>query len=93
MVDRRVMLVHIPVVAWTSVVNLANWTCPLTPLEKKLRQRAGQQTFEGSWTEHYLDPLLRLLGTPRRLALATGISILLWNAVVYACIFWTGNRA
>ncbi|MEX2470178.1 MAG: DUF2784 domain-containing protein, partial [Pseudohongiellaceae bacterium] len=32
---------HLPVVLWSSLVNLAHWTCPLTPLEKNLRRRAG----------------------------------------------------
>jgi len=93
LVDRRVMLVHIPVVAWSSIVNLAHWTCPLTPLEKNLRRRAGQQVFEGGWIQHYLDPLVRPLGMPRRLELVAGISIVLWNAVVYGIVFWTGHGA
>lgn len=42
-------------------VNLANWTCPLTPLEKDLRQAAGQQAFEGSWVQNCIEPLVRPL--------------------------------
>lgn len=93
LVDWRVMLVQIPVVAWTSIVNLAHWTCPLTPLEKRLRQRAGQQAYQGSWTENYLEPLARSLGTPRRLEVVIGISIVVWNALVYAVVFWTVHGA
>ena len=93
LVDWRAMLVHIPVVVWSSVVNLASWTCPLTPLEKALRQRAGQQSFAGNWIQHYLEPLVRPLGMPRRLELVAGVSIVLWNVVVYDTMFWSGNGA
>lgn len=87
------MLVHIPAVAWSSIVNLANWTCPLTPLEKNLRQRAGQQVFEGSWIQNYIEPLVRPLGMPRRVELVAGVSIVVWNVIVYGVVFWRVNGA
>lgn len=86
MIDWRAMIVHIPVVAWSSIVNLANWTCPLTPLEKTLRVRAGQREFEGSWTQNYIEPLVRPLGMPRRMELVAGISIVVWNVVAYGIV-------
>jgi hypothetical protein len=92
LLDRRVMLVHLPAVAWSSIVNLANWTCPLTPLEKRLRQSAGQQAFDGTWIQNYVEPLVRPLGMPRRMELIAGVSILVWNALVYAIVFWPGIR-
>jgi Protein of Unknown function (DUF2784) len=88
LVDPRVMLVHIPAVVWSSIVNLANWTCPLTPLEKKLRRQAEQHAFEGSWTQHYIEPLVRPLGMPRRMELVAGVSIVVWNAIVYSIVLW-----
>lgn len=87
LIDWRAMLLHLPVVAWSSIVNLANWTCPLTPLEKSLRERAGQEAFEGGWIQHYLEPLVRPLGMPRRLELVAGISILVWNAIAYGIVW------
>lgn len=84
--DARFMLVHLPVVAWSSIVNLANWTCPLTPLEQNLRRRAGQPAFEGGWVQHYFEPLVRPLGMPRRMEIIAGVSVLLWNVLVYAFV-------
>lgn len=81
------MLVHIPTVIWSSVVNLANWTCPLTPLEKSLRERAGQRAFEGGWLQNYVEPLVRPLGMPRRMELVAGVSVIVWNLIVYGIIF------
>jgi len=90
LLDWRFALVHLPTVAWSSIVNLAGWTCPLTPMEKNLRREAGQQPYDGSWTRNYLEPLVRPLGMPRRMELVAGISILVWNAVVYGLAFGPG---
>ena len=86
LLDWRIALLHVPAVVWSSVVNLANWTCPLTPLEKSFRSRAGQETYEGGWIQHYLEPLVRPLGMPRRLELVAGVSIVVWNLLVYGAI-------
>lgn len=93
LLDWRVIFVHLPTVVWSSIVNLANWTCPLTPLEKNLRKQAGQRTFEGSWIQHYIEPLVRPLGMPRRMELIAGVSIVAWNAIVYGIVFRSGPAA
>ncbi len=87
----QVMLVHLPAVVWSSVVNLANWTCPLTPLEKNLRMQGGQQTFDGGWIQNYIEPLVRPLGMPRHMELIAGISIIVWNIFVYGIVFLIGK--
>lgn len=79
-------IVHVPIVLWSSVVNLAGWTCPLTPLENRLRKSAGDSGYEGGFVVHYIGPLVYPQGMPRRLELVAGFSILLWNALVYAFI-------
>jgi hypothetical protein len=86
--DVRFAFIHIPVVAWSSLVNLAHWTCPLTPLEKHCRIRAGQSAYEGGWIQHYIEPMVRPLGMPRRLEYVAGFSVLVWNLMLYAFIFW-----
>lgn len=79
--------IHLPIVIWSSVVNLAGWTCPLTPLENRLRATSGGEAYEGGFVHHYLGPLVYPQGMPRRMELIAGVSILLWNAVLYAGIF------
>ncbi len=78
--------VHIVVVLWSSLVNLASWTCPLTPLEKALRVRAGQSGFSGGFVEHYVGRLVYPRGMPRQMELIAGVSILVWNALVYGVV-------
>jgi hypothetical protein len=90
LLDWRVMFIHIPAVAWSSIVNFAHWTCPLTPLEKNLRHWAGQAAFEGSWIQNYIEPLVRPLGMPRRMELVAGVSVVVWNIIVYGFVYWRG---
>ena len=78
--------VHIPVVLWSSVVNLMSWTCPLTPIEKALRIRAGQGGYTGGFIQHYIGRAVYPRGMPRQLELVAGISILVGNALIYAAI-------
>ena len=87
LLDLRFAWVHVPVVAWSSIVNLTGWTCPLTPLEKQLRELAGQAGYEGGFVQHYVGPIVYPGGMPRRFELVAGFSIVAWNLVVYA-ILW-----
>jgi Protein of Unknown function (DUF2784) len=87
LIENLVLFIHLPCVLWSSIVNLANWTCPLTPLEKNLRTQAGQQAFSGTWTQNYVEPLVRPLGMPRRLELIAGVSVIVWNVLVYGIVF------
>lgn len=88
LLDLRWAFVHLPIVLWSSVVNLANWTCPLTPLENRFRAAARQGGYEGGFVQHYLGPLVYPQGMPRRLELIAGFSIVAWNVVVYAAVYW-----
>lgn len=85
--DLRWMWIHVPAVLWSSIVNFAAWTCPLTPLEKSLRVKAGGAEYEGGFVTHYLGPLVYPGGMPRRLELTAAVSIVVWNAFVYAAVF------
>jgi hypothetical protein len=91
LVEPRWAWIHVPIVVWSSVVNLAGWTCPLTPLENRFRAAAGEG-YEGGFVQHYIGSLVYPRGMPRRLELVAGVSIALWNGVLYACIIWWRSR-
>ena len=78
--------VHVPAVLWSSIVNLKDWTCPLTPLEKSLRARAGQSGYPGGFIQHYIGRAVYPGGMPRRMELIAGVSIVAGNVLVYAGI-------
>ena len=85
LVDVRWVWVHLPVVLWSGVVNLASWTCPLTPLENVCRRHAGE-AFEGGFIQHYVGSLVYPKGMPRKLELIAGGSVLVVNALIYAAV-------
>jgi hypothetical protein len=87
LVDLRWLWLHVPVVAWSSLVNLAGWTCPLTPLEQSLRRGAGLAGYEGGFVSHYIGPVVYPRGMPRQLELTAAVSVVVWNAIVYAAVY------
>lgn len=77
---------HVPAVLWSALVNLKGWTCPLTPLEQRLRALAGQAGYSGGFIQHYVGQAVYPGGMPRRLELVAGYSVLAGNALVYAAL-------
>jgi hypothetical protein len=45
---------HIPLAMWVCAAFIMGWTCPLTPLENRLRKAAGERGYEGGFIDHYL---------------------------------------
>lgn len=93
LVNSRWPWYHLPVVVWSSVVNLAGWTCPLTPLEKRFRVAATGTGYEGGFIQHYIGRLVYPGGMPRRLELVAGVAIVVWNALLYGCLHWWLSRS
>lgn len=52
-----IALIHVPLAVWVSAAYMMGWTCPLTPLENRLREAAGSRGYEGSFVDHYLGRL------------------------------------
>ncbi len=77
----RAILVHLPAVLWSAVVELAGWYCPLTPCENELRWRAGD--FIG----HYLLPLIYPAGLTRAVQISLGLGVLILNVLAYIYIW------
>ncbi len=89
---KMVVWVHLPVVLWSSIVNLAGLTCPLTPIENFFRSAAGQLGYQGGFVEHYIAPIVYPAGMPRELELVAGVSIIAWNVAVYGFLGWKSIR-
>lgn len=82
-------VIHLPLVLWFGIVNIADWTCPLTPLEKSYRSLAGEDEFEGGFVQNYIGPLVKLKISPRQLELLAGVAVLLWNILIYILIIYS----
>ena len=95
--------VQVPMATWGVLVNLANWTCPLTPLENSLRAQADMAGYEEGFVEHYTYLFLHapagsdnasselLQWSGRSPQLAAGFLILILNCVAYSVVFIQHN--
>jgi len=52
------MRFHVPAVAWGIAIITIGFTCPLTPLERELRRRAGEQGYRGGFVDHYIEGVI-----------------------------------
>ena len=84
---RRLIWVHLPAVIWGSLVELAGWYCPLTPLEQSLRQAAGGVGYSGGFIEHYLVPLVYPAALTREMQILFGCIVIGLNVFAYVLVF------
>ena len=75
---------HLPALAWAAYVEFSGSLCPLTPLENRLRARAGQSGYEGGFVEHYLVPVLYPAGLTPDAQVGIGAALVAVNVAIYA---------
>ncbi len=83
----RLIWVHLPAALWGTAIELCHWVCPLTPLEKQLRQLSGDAGYEGGFIEHYLIPIIYPAALTTWHQVVLGISVVLLNTIAYAVYF------
>jgi hypothetical protein len=80
---RRLAWVHVPVTMWGMAIASVGFTCPLTPLENRLRRLGGEAGYHGGFIEHYASALLYPAGLTREAQLVLATLVLAINVVVY----------
>jgi hypothetical protein len=83
---------HIPAVIWGILIEVQGWLCPLTPLENRLRQAAGNEGYQTGFIDHYLAPLIYPTGLTPAIQLLLAGGVLLVNAVIYSLLWWVWRR-
>ena len=89
---RWIAFVHLPVAVYGVVIELVGFTCPLTPLEKALRRRAGSAGYDGGFVEHYVIPLVYPGEFTSGVKIVLAVLIVAVNVVVYT-IVWRRARS
>jgi len=79
----RLVMLHLPAVAWGALVEFQGWLCPLTPWEQQLRLAAGQAGYHGGFVERYLLPVLYPPGLEHNTQLLLGSMVIAINVVIY----------
>lgn len=82
----RIAYAHIASVIWGAFIEFAGWICPLTPLENYLRVKAGRPMYLGTFTEHYIVPLIYPEALTRWDQFLLGVGVLVVNLFAYG---WT----
>jgi Protein of Unknown function (DUF2784) len=82
----KVAYVHLPVAMYGTLIELVGWICPLTPLEKRLRESAGLEGYEGGFVEHYILPVLYPTELTRGVQLLLGALVIAVNISIYGII-------
>lgn len=90
---RWIAYLHLPALAWGALVIGMGWICPLTPLEVSLRQRAGDQGYDGGFIEHYLVPLIYPEAITRETQIVLAVLLVAGNLLIYALWARRGRRA
>lgn len=86
---RRVIAwLHVPAVSWVIVLSLKGWICPLTLLENRLRQLAGQDGYTGGFVDQYLLPLIYPPGLSHEMQLWLGLAVLAFNVLLYLLVYY-----
>jgi hypothetical protein len=71
-------------VAWAAAIVSIGFTCPLTPLEKHLRERAGSSSYDDGFIDHYLDGVVYPGGMTTLARLMVAVLIAVGYAAVVA---------
>lgn len=82
----RVVWLHLPALLWGLLIEFSGAICPLTPLENRLRQAAGEASYPGGFVEHYLLPVVYPPELTRELQILLGLLVLVVNLAVYALL-------
>lgn len=80
---RWAVFLHIPAALWGALIEFKGWICPLTPLEQRLRQMAGQAGYSGGFIEQYLLPILYPSSLNRGVQVSLGTFVVVINVVAY----------
>lgn len=90
---RWVAIAHLPAALYGVMIEVIGFTCPLTPLEKALRRRAGSSGYDGGFVEHYVVPVLYPGEFTPGVEVTLAAGLVAVNAAVYTVFWRRGRRA
>ena len=83
---RRVVLLHVPAIAWAIFVELTGAICPLTYVENHFRAAAGMSGYAGDFVGHYLMRVIYPAGLTRTTQVLLAVVVIIVNASIYAAM-------
>ena len=89
---RWVPWAHVPCFLWGAGIEVMGGICPLTPLENRLREAAGDAPYMGTFIEHYILPVMYPAGLTRTVQLVLAAGLVVLNVAVYAWVICRRRR-
>ena len=84
---RWMVWLHLPAAVWGMLIEITDWTCPLTALEINWLQAAGDAGYAGGFMEHYLTRLIYPVGLTSAIQLLLGFGVIVTNVLVYMLVW------
>jgi hypothetical protein len=83
---------HVPAFAWGAAIEFLGAVCPLTPLEQRLREFAGERGYTGGFVDHYIVPVMYPAGLTPAVQLWLGVFVVALNVAIYAFVLARRQR-
>lgn len=81
---RRLAWIHLPCAIWGFLIEVFNWTCPLTTYENIFRERGGLAGYGDDFIAYHIFRLIYPAGLTRSMQFAIAAFVVAINTVVYA---------
>ncbi len=79
---RAFAFLHLPAVAWGTLIEFFWWNCPLTTLENNLRGLGGESGYDGGFIDYFVSLALYSPLSPNT-RFALGGALLGFNLYIY----------
>lgn len=79
----KIAFVHLPAAVWGAAVELFGWICPLTPLENRFRDLAGETSYSGDFIARYLLPVIYPENLTTSIQYLLGGLVIAVNVIIY----------
>lgn len=89
----KLVLLHLPALAWAVWIEVSGGICPLTPLENSLRRSAGQTGYSGGFIDHYVGGAIYPDGLTRETQWVIAGVLLTINVVLYGLMMVRVRRS
>ncbi len=86
---RWIVWFHVPAVIWAVMIGWKGWICPLTPLENHLRRQVQLSTYQESFIEHYLLPVIYPAGLTPEIRYVLGVLVIVANLLSYGMVLYS----
>jgi Protein of Unknown function (DUF2784) len=83
----KALWIHIPSALWGALIEFFGWICPLTYLENYFRVIGKGDSYESSFIQHYLLPVIYPPGLTTDIQILLGSIVIIINIIIYSIVW------